>query len=221
MPRAAQERGVSVPIAIDNNRAISSGSRVRQSLLAGALLRRCGQGACGYHRFGEGNYEESGKGGFSRNCWRPQGEQRALSERQSVSFEAHGPEVGADWGNLKSPETYVGHQQSREVRISWRCGGEYGATSMRFRLACASINGRCPAGCTFKAAGGPRGTLLAGGLPAGSTFYFISLMGLPRHAAPPRVSAPTIDGQPPGSSPRNRRRWTTGNGSAVESGCIS
>jgi hypothetical protein len=27
----------------------------------------------------------------------------------SVPIEAHGPEVGADWGSLKSPETYVGH----------------------------------------------------------------------------------------------------------------
>jgi hypothetical protein len=30
----------------------------------------------------------------------------------SVSFEALGPEVAADWGSLRSPETYVGHQKA-------------------------------------------------------------------------------------------------------------
>ena len=29
-----------------------------------------------------------------------------------MSIEAHGPEVDADWGSLKSPETYVGHQKA-------------------------------------------------------------------------------------------------------------
>jgi len=33
-------------------------------------------------------------------------------DRESVSVEAHGPEVGADWGGLKSPETYVGHSKA-------------------------------------------------------------------------------------------------------------
>jgi hypothetical protein len=36
------------------------------------------------------------------------GSGRAI-DSTSVSIEAHGPEVGADWGSLKSPETYVGH----------------------------------------------------------------------------------------------------------------
>jgi len=33
-------------------------------------------------------------------------------DREAVSFEAHGPEVGADWDSLKSPETYVGYQKA-------------------------------------------------------------------------------------------------------------
>jgi hypothetical protein len=28
------------------------------------------------------------------------------------AVEARGPEVGADWGGRKSPETYVGHQNA-------------------------------------------------------------------------------------------------------------
>jgi hypothetical protein len=35
-------------------------------------------------------------------------------DRGSVSCEAHGPEVGADWGSLKSPETYVGHHKAEK-----------------------------------------------------------------------------------------------------------
>ena len=34
--------------------------------------------------------------------------------RESVSIEAHGPEVDADWGSLKSPETYVGYQKAEK-----------------------------------------------------------------------------------------------------------
>ena len=33
-------------------------------------------------------------------------------DRESVSVEAHGPEVDADWGSLKSPETYRGYQKA-------------------------------------------------------------------------------------------------------------
>ena len=29
-----------------------------------------------------------------------------------MSIEAHGPEIGADWASLKSPETYVGHSKA-------------------------------------------------------------------------------------------------------------
>jgi hypothetical protein len=62
------------------------------------------------HHFGEGNYEESetrirqlltasGIGG--------------TRDAESVSIEADGPEVDADWSSLKSPETYVGHHKAR------------------------------------------------------------------------------------------------------------
>jgi hypothetical protein len=32
--------------------------------------------------------------------------------RESVSVETHGPELGADWDSLKSPETYIGHYRT-------------------------------------------------------------------------------------------------------------
>jgi thioredoxin family protein len=105
--RAAQERGVTYPIAIDNDRAIWHGFG---NHYWPALYFVDATGRVRDHHFGEGDYEESemrirqllaaaGSGG---------------ADRASVSFEALGPEVAADWGSLKSPETYVGHQRAEK-----------------------------------------------------------------------------------------------------------
>ena len=64
-------------------------------------------------------------------------------DRESVTVEAHGPEVGADWGSLKSPETYVGYQKRRISRLL-ETPRRARVASMPFRLACASISGRFP-----------------------------------------------------------------------------
>ena len=105
---AVKERGITYPIAIDNDRAIWRGF-ANHYWPALYFIDRSGQ--VRDRHFGEGNYEESetrirqllavagGVGG---------------SDRELVSVEAHGPEVGADWDNLKSPETYVGHHKAEK-----------------------------------------------------------------------------------------------------------
>jgi hypothetical protein len=104
--KAAQERGITYPIAIDNNRAIWSGFG---NHYWPALYFIDASGRVRDHHFGEGSYEASelrirqllaaaGRGGET--------------DRESVSIEAQGPEAGADWGSLKSPETYIGHQKA-------------------------------------------------------------------------------------------------------------
>jgi Thioredoxin like C-terminal domain len=104
--KAAGERGVTYPIAIDNNRAIWSGFG---NHYWPALYFIDASGRVRDHHFGEGSYEASelrirqllaaaGSGGETN--------------REPVSIEARGPEVGADWGSLKSPETYIGHQKA-------------------------------------------------------------------------------------------------------------
>ena len=103
---ASKERGITYPIAIDNNRAIWSGFG---NHYWPAFYFIDAAGRVRDHHFGEGNYEESelrirqllaatGSGGEA--------------DRKSVSLEAHGPEVDADWDSLKSPETYVGQQRA-------------------------------------------------------------------------------------------------------------
>ena len=67
------------------------------------------QGACAIHHFGEGNYEESEM--RIRQLLAAAGTGGGI-DRETASVEAHGPEVGADWGSLKSPETYVGYQKA-------------------------------------------------------------------------------------------------------------
>jgi hypothetical protein len=63
------------------------------------------------HHFGEGNYEESEA--RIRQLLAASGTGGAV-EGQSVSIEAQGPEVDADWRSLKSPETYVGHHKAEK-----------------------------------------------------------------------------------------------------------
>ena len=104
--RAAQERGITYPIAVDNDRAIWSGFG---NHYWPALYFIDATGKVRDHHFGEGNYEESEM--IIRRLLGAAGSGSGV-DRESVSFEAHGPEVGADWTSLKSPETYVGHQKA-------------------------------------------------------------------------------------------------------------
>jgi thiol-disulfide isomerase/thioredoxin len=104
--RSAKERGVTYPIAIDNDRAIWSGFG-NHYWPASYFIDRSGQ--VRDHHFGEGNYQESEA--RIRELLAIQGSSSGL-ERESASFEAHGPEVEADWSNLKSPETYIGHHKT-------------------------------------------------------------------------------------------------------------
>jgi len=102
MRRAAKERGVTYPIAIDNDRAIWSGFGHHYWP---ALYFIDAAGRVRDHHFGEGNYEESEMS--IRQLLAAAGTGVGI-DRESVSVEAHGPEVSAEWGSLKSPETYVG-----------------------------------------------------------------------------------------------------------------
>jgi hypothetical protein len=63
------------------------------------------------HHFGEGNYEESET--RIRRLLIAAGHDVG-TDRASLPFEALGPEVAADWGSLKSPETYVGHHRAKK-----------------------------------------------------------------------------------------------------------
>jgi thiol-disulfide isomerase/thioredoxin len=103
---AVQARGITYPIAIDNNRAFWSGFG---NHYWPALYFIDAAGRVRDHHFGEGNYEESES--RIRQLLAAAGRDGA-TDRHSVSIEARGPEVGADWGSLQSPETYLGHHKA-------------------------------------------------------------------------------------------------------------
>jgi thiol-disulfide isomerase/thioredoxin len=104
--RSANERGITYTIAVDNDRAIWNGFG---NHYWPALFFVDRSGRVRDHHFGEGSYEESETRIRELLASR---ESSSELERQHASFEAHGPEVGADWGNLKSPETYVGYHKA-------------------------------------------------------------------------------------------------------------
>ena len=106
--RATKEMGVTYPVAIDNDRAIWRGFA---NHYWPALYFIDAAGQVRDHHFGEGNYDESEK--RIRQLLAAAGGGGGI-DRELVSVEAHGPEVGADWDNLKSPETYVGHQKAEK-----------------------------------------------------------------------------------------------------------
>jgi thiol-disulfide isomerase/thioredoxin len=97
---------VDYPVAVDSEHAIW---RAFNNQYWPALYFIDAQGRVRHYHFGEGSYEQSemviqrllaeaGVGGLSDDL---------------VSVDARGPEVGADWGTLKSPENYVGYARTQ------------------------------------------------------------------------------------------------------------
>ena len=94
--RAAGERAIDYPIAVDSDYEIWSAF---DNQYWPALYFVDGEGTVRDHHFGEGRYEES-----ERVI------QRLLGiEREPVSVEGLGVEAEADWDNLRTPETYLGY----------------------------------------------------------------------------------------------------------------
>ena len=100
----AKTMGIEYPIAIDNDRAIWNGFA---NHYWPALYFLDATGRMRNHHFGEGNYEQSET---TIRQLLADGGNRGIRQRGPVG--ARGPEVGADWRNLKSPETYIGHAKA-------------------------------------------------------------------------------------------------------------
>ena len=99
---AAREMRVDYPIALDSDYAVWSAFA---NHFWPALYIADGQGRIRYHHFGEGEYamsemvvqqllREAGNEGF---------------DPALVSVDPEGTEVAADWGNVRTPETYLGY----------------------------------------------------------------------------------------------------------------
>jgi thiol-disulfide isomerase/thioredoxin len=104
--RAARDMRVDYPIAVDSEHAVW---RAFRNEYWPALYFVDAQGRIRHHRFGEGEYErseaviqqlltEAGARGIGRDLG---------------TVNARGLEVAADWGDLKSPENYVGYARTQ------------------------------------------------------------------------------------------------------------
>jgi thiol-disulfide isomerase/thioredoxin len=97
--QATNERAIDYPVAVDNDYAIWSAF---DNHYWPAFYFVDADGIIRDHHFGEGRYEQS-----ERLI------QRLLGvERKLVPVEGVGAEAEADWDNLQTPETYLGHGRS-------------------------------------------------------------------------------------------------------------
>ena len=103
--RAAKEMRIEYPIAIDSDYAVW---RAFKNNYWPALYFIDAQGRIRHHQFGEGEYEQSEK--VIQQLLAEAGS--AAIGRELVSVDARGVEAAADWGNLRSPENYVGYERT-------------------------------------------------------------------------------------------------------------
>jgi thiol-disulfide isomerase/thioredoxin len=117
--RATNERAIDYPVAVDNDYEIWSAF---DNHYWPALYFVDADGIVREQHFGEGRYEES-----ERVI------QRLLGvERELVSVEGVGVEAEADWDNLRTPETYLGHARGERFASPdrlplnhWALAGEW------------------------------------------------------------------------------------------------
>jgi thiol-disulfide isomerase/thioredoxin len=103
--RAVQDMRVSYPVAVDSDYAIW---HAFANHYWPALYIADAQGHLRYHHFGEGAYEQSEK--IIQHLLAEEGIDGF--DHEVVSVDTRGAEVAADWGSLRSPETYVGYERT-------------------------------------------------------------------------------------------------------------
>jgi thiol-disulfide isomerase/thioredoxin len=103
--RAAKDMRVDYPIAIDSDHAVW---RALDNEYWPALYFVDAQGRIRHHHFGEGEYERSET--IIQQLLSEAG--KSVIGQELVSVDARGAETAADWGNLKSPENYVGFERT-------------------------------------------------------------------------------------------------------------
>jgi thiol-disulfide isomerase/thioredoxin len=108
--RAARDMQVRYPVGIDSQYSVW---RAFDNHAWPAVYLIDARGRVRYTHFGEGEYAATEK--MIQQLLAEAG--AASVPRDLVTPDARGSEVGADWANVKSPETYLGHQRS-ESRVA-------------------------------------------------------------------------------------------------------
>jgi thiol-disulfide isomerase/thioredoxin len=103
--RAAKRLSVGYPVAVDSEHEIW---RAFKNEYWPALYLIDGNGDIRYRQFGEGEYPETER--MIQRLLAEAGDKG--SGNDLVSVEGRGIEAAADWGNLRSPENYVGYERT-------------------------------------------------------------------------------------------------------------
>ena len=126
--RAVQAMRVEYPVAVDSDHAIW---RAFRNAYWPALYFIDAQGRIRHHYFGEGEYEPS-----------EMVIQQLLVEggndsvpRGMVSVDPGGPEAAPDWGNLRSPENYLGYERTTNFASPGAAPGKRRVYTAPSRLA--------------------------------------------------------------------------------------
>lgn len=104
--QAVHNLNVNYPVAVDNDYAIwnAFGNRYWPALYLIDV-----HGHFRYHQFGEGSYEQSER--MIQQLLAEAGQKNVSN--QLVSVDTQGVEAAIDWGNLQSPENYLGYDRTR------------------------------------------------------------------------------------------------------------
>jgi thiol-disulfide isomerase/thioredoxin len=103
--RSVKDMGIGYPVAVDSEHLIW---RAFDNQYWPALYFIDSQGRVRHHQFGEGSYEESEK-----VIQELLAETGVKVDPEPVSVGGSGIEAAADWGNLKSPENYLGYDRTQ------------------------------------------------------------------------------------------------------------
>jgi thiol-disulfide isomerase/thioredoxin len=185
---AAKEMEVNYPIAVDTDYGVW---RAFDNNYWPAVYVADVKGGIRFHHFGEGNYD-----GIERVIQRLLGESGKKTDNQLVKVSPRGLEVAADYGTLRSPESYLGYQKA-ETFASDALQDAPRVYSVPAKL---SLNQWALAGdWTVKG----EGSVL--NKPGGQIVYRFHardvnlIMGVPPGAQPVRFTV-TVDGKAPGAA---------------------
>jgi thiol-disulfide isomerase/thioredoxin len=185
---AAKEMDVNYPIAVDSDYAVW---RAFDNNYWPAVYVADVKGDIRYHHFGEGAYDET-----ERVIQRLLSESGKKTDNQLVKVSPRGLEVAADFGRLRSPESYLGYQKA-EAFASDALQDAPRVYSVPSKL---SLNQWALAGdWTVK------GGAAALNKPDGQIVYRFHardvnlIMGVPPGAQPVRFTV-TVDGKSPGAA---------------------
>ena len=187
--RAVRQMRIDYAVAVDNDYAIW---RAFDNQYWPALYVLDARGRVRHQHFGEGEYEQSEK--MIQRLLAEAG--TPATDHALVRVNPGGVEAQADWGNLKSPENYLGYQRTERFASP---GGIDRDRSHRYAApARMALNQWALAGEWAISAGAIRSATPGGRLV--NRFHARDLhlvMGPPRRDSPVRFRV-SIDGSPPG-----------------------